>query len=57
MHLEGDEIVVAFLLGPEEDGPRMFSTLEEDAVLLWDELEAQQATTFPCEHPETSKPK
>ena len=57
MHLEGDEIVEALLLGPTDDGPRTSPTLAEEAVLLGDEPEPQEATTFPCEHlEETPKP-
>ena len=58
--LDGDEIVKALLLGPAGDGPRTSPTLEEEAVLLEDEpepQEAKEATTFSCEHPEeTPKP-
>ena len=34
MHLEGDEIMEALLLGPADDRPGMSPTLEEEAVLL-----------------------
>ena len=53
IHLDGDEIVEALLLGPTDNGPGMFPTTEEEAVLLGDVLEhqeAQKATTYPCEH-------
>ena len=49
MHLEGDEIVEASLLGPPDNGPRISPTLEEEAVLLGDDpepQEVQEATTF-----------
>ena len=61
MCLEGDEIVEASLLGPTDDESRMCPTPEEEALLLGDEpepQEAKQATMFPCEHPgETPKSK
>ena len=61
MHLEGDEMVEALLLGSTNNGPRMSPTPEEEAVLLGDELEpqeAQEGTIFPLEHPgETPNPK
>ena len=59
MHLEGDEIVEALLLGPMQmmdlECPHH---LQEEAAILGDELEPQEATTFPYEHPEEiPKPK
>ena len=59
MHLDGDEIVEALLLGPADNGPRMSPTAEEEAVLLGNEPEplgAQEATTCPCKclGPQTS---
>ena len=56
IHLEGDEILEASLLGPTDDGPRLSLTLGEEAVLLGDEPEPEEATTFPCECPETPEP-
>ena len=56
MCLEGGEIVEVSLLGPADDGPGMSLTLEEEAVLLGDEpdpQEAKEATTFPVN---TQKP-
>ena len=52
MHLGGDEIVEALLLGPADNGLRTSPTPEEEAVLLGDKQEPQGASTFPCEHPE-----
>ena len=46
--LEGDEIVEVSLLGPADDGPRMFPTAVEEAVLL-------EVTTCPCKHLEAPK--
>ena len=61
MHLEGDKIVEDSLLGPADDGPRMSPTLAEEAVLLGDKPEpqdAQEAAVLPWEHPqETPEPK
>ena len=60
MWLGGDEIVEASLLGPANDGPGVPPTLEEEAVLLGDELEpqeAQEVTISLAECPETPKPK
>ena len=54
-----DDIVEALLLGPGNDGPRMPQTSEEEAVLLGDELEPQEAqkfTTSSPEYPETPEP-
>ena len=59
MHLDEDEIVEALLLGPTDNEPITSPTPEEEAVLLGDELEpleAQEATSFPCEHPEAPEP-
>ena len=58
MCLDGDGIMGALLLGPTDDGPRTSPTPEEQAVLLGDELEpleAQEATTYPSEHPGAPK--
>ena len=58
MCLEGDEIVEVSLLGPTDDRSRMSATPEEEAVLLGDEPEPHEVTTFPCKDPEeTPKPK
>ena len=53
MHLEGDEIVEASLLGPTYDRPRMSPMLAEENVLLGDELGASGGLGgyhIPCEH-------
>ena len=42
MWLDGDEIMEASLLGPANDKPIMFPTMEEKAVLLGDEQELQE---------------
>ena len=58
MHLDGDEIVEASLLGPTVNGLGMSPTPEE-AVLLGNEmepLEAQEATMCPCECPGAPEP-
>ena len=52
MHLEGVEIVEASQLGLADDRPQMSPTLAEEAVLLGDEPEPQEATTFLCKSPE-----
>ena len=60
MDLEADEIVEMSLLGPTDNGSRMSPTLAEEAVLLGDELEpqeAQKATTCPHEHLGAPEPK
>ena len=61
MYLEEEKIVEALLHRPVDDGPRTSPTLAEEAVLLGDEpepQEAQEATTLPCEQPEEPpKPK
>ena len=57
MHLEGDEIVEALLLGPTDDRPRTSPTLEEEAVPPGNEPEPQEAIQFPCKHSEIPKPK
>ena len=43
MQLDSDVIVEASLMGPADDGPRVPPTLQEEAVLLGDELESQEA--------------
>ena len=43
MHLSGDEIVEASLLEAMDDEPRTSPTLEEEATLLGEELELQEA--------------
>ena len=56
MQLDSDETVETSLLGPADNGPIMPLTLEEEAVLLGDEMEAQKAqeVTMPSpEYPET----
>ena len=60
MQLEGDEIVKASLLAPTDDLPGVPPTSEEEAVLLGDEPEPQQAqkvTMSPPECPGIPKPK
>ena len=47
MQMDGDEIVEALLLGLTDDRPRMSPTLEEEAILLGVNQEAQEATAFP----------
>ena len=56
MQLDGDNIMVASLLGPADVGPRMPPTSEEEAALLGDEPESQEAQEViisPPECPET----
>ena len=43
MCLNGDEIVEASLLETMDDKPRTSPNLEEEAVILGEELEAQEA--------------
>ena len=60
MWLNGDEIVEASLLWPADNRPRVLLTLEEEAVLLGDRpepQEAQKVTMSPHECPETPKAK
>ena len=60
MQLGGDEIVKALLLGPTNDRPIMPTTMEEEAVLLGDEQEpqeAQEVNTSSPQHPEATEAK
>ena len=59
MQLDGDEIIEASLLGIIDNRPITPPTLEEEAVLLGDELEpqeAQEVTMSPPECPKTPEP-
>ena len=58
MWLDSDEIIEASLLGPANNRPITPPTTGEEAVLLGDEPEPQEAlevTTLPPEHPKTPK--
>ena len=55
MQLASDEIVEASLLGPANDKPLMPPTMEEDAVLLGDEPEPQEAWEVTTSSPEHLK--
>ena len=57
MQLDGDKTMEASLLGPANDRPIMPLTTEEEAILLWDKQEAQEATTSCPEYLEAAEPK
>ena len=60
MWLDGDEMLGSSLFGPADDRPGIPPMLEDEAVLLGDKPELQEAlkvTTFPHECPETLKHK